>query len=118
MADIVSLLNMQKYSISLDEHNPVSQTIFCAAQHDKYMNCLEREAIVLASLADLVATIVQDHPQAAGFFSTTQSIGVIHGGSKVNVVPGMTKVLINHRVGSQLSHFWVSVHRQAIKSME
>lgn len=123
MADIVSLLNRQKYSISLDEHSPVSQTIFCAAQHDKNMNSLEREAIVLAdqgtiSLADLVATVVQDHPQAAGFFSTTQSIGVIHGGSKVNVVPGMTKVLINHRVGSQLSQFWGSVHRQAIKPME
>lgn len=67
MADIVSLLNRQKYSISLDEHNPVSQTIFCAAQHDINMNDLEREAIVLAdqgtlSLADFAATIVQDHP--------------------------------------------------------
>lgn len=103
MADIVSLLNRQKYSISLDEHNPVSQMIFCAAQHDNNMNSLEREAIVLAdqgtlSLADLAATVVQDHPQAAGFFSNTQSVGVIHGGSKVNVVPSMTKILINHRV--------------------
>lgn len=117
MADIIALLNRHKYSIALDEDNPVSQTMFCAAQHDTNMDSLAWEAVVLADqgklpLADLAASIIEFHPRIAGFFSTTQSIGVIHGGSKVNVVPGTTELLVNHRVGYP-SQPWAFLHQNA-----
>lgn len=107
MADIVKLLHEHQYSVALDEDNPVSQTIFCAAQNDVNMKDGEWQMVVMAdqgsiSLNHLAAQITRQHPQVAGFFGTTQSIGMIHGGWKVNVVPGHTKVLINHRVGCRL----------------
>lgn len=103
MAEIVSLLHRNQHVISLDEDNPVSQTIFCAAQNDANIKDEDWQAVVRADkglmpLTDLAGKIVEAHPEIAGFFRNTQSIGVIQGGWKVNVIPGNTNILINHRV--------------------
>lgn len=104
MAEIIQELNASKHhATTLAESNPIMETLFCAAQHDRAMPDAEREAVASidrggGSVQELVDRMVSSHPSMGGFFRTTQSIGMVHGGRKVNVVPGHTSLRINHRV--------------------
>lgn len=103
MAEIIQELNANKYDTTLDENNPIMETIFCSAQHEKAMPAEESERLATVdrgegSVEELVDTTIASHPSMGGFFRAIQSIGIIYGRRKVNVVPGHTSLRINHRV--------------------
>ncbi|KAJ4415770.1 hypothetical protein N0V82_007132 [Gnomoniopsis sp. IMI 355080] len=68
----------------------------------------------LFALTEIAAKIIKYHPEVAGFFSTTQSIGMIHGGWKVNIVPGNTNIRITHRLIHGSSVKDVKMHLEKI----
>lgn len=105
MAELIRVLKANKFDTELSGSNPITQTMFCAAQNDARMPDLHWEEVARAdrgelTLQSLAEELIAYRPRAAGFFQTTQSIGTIRGGSKVNVVPGTTTLRVNHRVSS------------------
>lgn len=109
MADIIHELNASKYNPNLAENNPIVDTIFCSAQNDRTMPLWAWKEVVAVdqgrrSMDDLVARVVSKLPKVpaiGGLFRTTQSIGMMHAGDKVNVVPGHASLRINYRVGAE-----------------
>lgn len=105
MADLIQELRENRYTTTLNEGNPIMQTIFCVAQHDggipdKYWEQIVRVDQGIQSLNEFIGRMTAAHPNIGGFFRTTQSFGMIQGGKKVNVIPGHTSLRINHRVSN------------------
>lgn len=112
MAELVHELHKNQYNFSVTDDNPVTAMVYCVAQYDEGISDVHLDVIKQVDKGELPFDIIAQgminmQPRMEGMFRTTQSIGMIQGGRKVNVVPGVTSVLINHRVGQTFLVFTV-----------
>ncbi|KAF4967675.1 hypothetical protein FSARC_4810 [Fusarium sarcochroum] len=106
-AELVSLIEKTPYSPQLHQHNPLLDFLWCGAEHApgfmsglKYLLPRRAPTGILETVKRMLfPRLISRVSHMAGYLiTTTQAVGVVHGGVKVNALPERTKVLINHRI--------------------
>ncbi|KAJ7077841.1 hypothetical protein B0H15DRAFT_861135 [Mycena belliarum] len=98
---------------------PRSGTAFanaqCAIAHDPksslWLKRLARKALTDdASLEELKQFLLKSDPVFDTMLKTTQAVDIIYGGAKVNALPEVATVIVNHRIAEQSSVADVEQH--------
>ncbi|RGP81181.1 carboxypeptidase s [Fusarium longipes] len=106
-AELVNIIERSPYAPQLHEQNPLVDLLWCGAEHAprfvpglKYLIPRRGNTGVFETMKRLLLPrlVSRVNHMAAYLISTTQAVGVVRGGVKVNALPEQTTVLINHRV--------------------
>lgn len=83
-------------------NDPLLQAIFCLGQHAglnpqwvKYIERIDQNETIINDLLPFVTRMM---PHLKPLVDNTQSLTMIHGGNKINVLPERTVLSINHRL--------------------
>ncbi|KAG6366133.1 hypothetical protein INS49_000309 [Diaporthe citri] len=83
-------------------HDPFLQAVFCLGQHagleDKWVEYFKRIDQNETVINDVLPFVIDMMPHLKPLVDNTQSLAMIHGGNKINVLPERTVLSINHRL--------------------
>lgn len=101
MAELAKVLEDNPFKPSIDNGNPTLSLFQCLAEHAEHMN-KELRRIVLdidgVGHRKLFLKLLQRKPELLYTIRTTQALDVIRGGVKINALPEMVSLSINHRL--------------------
>lgn len=86
---MAGVIQLRIHSIGVPAH---------AAFKWKGVNAVEKMAAVIQGLAGLQKELEQETSSVPGMRHTSLNVGVIHGGTKVNVVPGSCELEVDFRI--------------------
>jgi Gly-Xaa carboxypeptidase len=95
----------------LERGTPIYGTIQCVGQYAKNLPAHLRALVKTSvhsdrALSKLEAELIRD-PIYSALIGTTQAIDLVQGGVKSNALPEEAWAVINHRVATQRSVFWI-----------
>lgn len=101
-ADLIQQIHDNPIHGEVQAYDPLLQAIFCLGQHANLPRLLveniqridQNETVI----NDLLPFIIQMEPRLKTVFTDVQSLAMIRGGSKINVLPERTILSVNHRL--------------------
>ncbi|KAK7748769.1 hypothetical protein SLS53_000793 [Cytospora paraplurivora] len=102
MAELIRKLEESPFQVQLDNTNPILDTILCLWQHEPMLSDMDWDLIKqidknITSGNDVFGRLAVFPPFTQPLIRTTQSLSIISGGLKANIVPERTSLIINHR---------------------
>ncbi|KAJ3118030.1 hypothetical protein HDU96_004269 [Phlyctochytrium bullatum] len=99
LADAIVTLEANPHPATLPDSSPFVQLLTCAATHAPGVDSWLKFAIEhLDEFRPAVISALAERRESRALMTTTQAIDIIAGGHKVNALPEVVSVTVNHRV--------------------
>ncbi|KAI7782492.1 hypothetical protein LA080_013492 [Diaporthe eres] len=102
MAALVQRLRENPMHGQVQANDPFLQAVFCLGQHagleSQYVEFIKQIDQNVTVINDLLPFVTAMKPYLKPLVDNTQSLTMIHGGTKVNVLPELTELSTNHRL--------------------
>lgn len=118
MAALIQRIHQNPMHGEVQAQDPFLQAVFCLGQHAglqsqwvKSIQRIDQDEAVINELLPFVTLVM---PQLHPLVNNTQSLAMIHGGNKINMLPERTVLSINHRLQLGTSVEQVKSHLEQI----
>lgn len=101
-ADLIKLLEDNKFDFDFELDNPIYGLLTCVAEHSDKVPKSLKKTILGASKDEKKKAALQEYLSRDSRFRelirTTEAIDIVKGGIKANALPEVTSFLVNHRI--------------------
>lgn len=101
MSEIVVALESNQFEPEIETNSPVHQALDCIAKYSPDAVPELTELILQGNLKETAYLLAQMSRDTQYFIQTSQAVGVIAGGQKINALPEYVTLGVNHRIAPQ-----------------
>lgn len=101
MAELIRTMEGNPFAPGFEDANPVLGFYRCAAEHAPSMSKELRRIILDIDAGDnrqRLIKLIESRPEMKYMIQTSQAIDVVRGGVKINALPELVELFINHRI--------------------
>jgi len=118
LSEIVVAIENNPFPGKLTPKNPMFQFLECGAVHapESSFPMVVRRKLSMAAQDDVISQeqLAQTLDQMRYYFQTSQSVGKINGGIKINAIPETASTLVNLRLAVETSIAQVEAHYESL----